>query len=94
MIPLTHDERIALIHRPFFITTFGTSYPHGGCIVGDSFPQGREGEALLHEGEVGAPVTCDYILDDHGRRFLVGEGIIITSVKSLHPGLDFVYQRR
>lgn len=34
---MTHEERLALIHRPFFITTFTTSYPHGGVAVTDNF---------------------------------------------------------
>lgn len=34
---MTHDERTELIHRPFFITYFGTSYPWGGVAVADTF---------------------------------------------------------
>lgn len=34
---MTHEERLELIHRPFFITYIGPSYPWGGCAVADNF---------------------------------------------------------
>jgi hypothetical protein len=34
---VTHEERLALIHRPFFITYMGCSYPWGGTAVKDNF---------------------------------------------------------
>lgn len=34
---MTHEQRQELIHRPFFITYFGTSYPWGGVAVSDQF---------------------------------------------------------
>lgn len=34
---MTHEERLRLIHRPFFLTTFAPSYPHGGTAVTDTF---------------------------------------------------------
>ncbi len=67
---MTPAERLELIHRPFFITYIGHSYPHGGCIVGDSFPKGREGADMLHDGDVDPfPIEADYVLI-HGKRFL------------------------
>ncbi len=41
---MTHDERLTLIYRPFFITTFTTPYPWGGAALTDNFfdPEGRE----------------------------------------------------
>lgn len=36
-IPLTHEQRQELIHRPFFITYMGSSYPWGGVAVADNF---------------------------------------------------------
>lgn len=34
---MTHEERMALIMRPFFIERFGPSYPWGGTAVADNF---------------------------------------------------------
>lgn len=31
---MTHEERLALIYRPFFITYMGKSYPWGGVLLG------------------------------------------------------------
>lgn len=35
---LTHEERLAVIYRPFFITYFSSSYPWGGTIIGSAPP--------------------------------------------------------
>lgn len=34
---MTHEERLALIHRPFLIRNVGPSYLHGGTAVADTF---------------------------------------------------------
>jgi hypothetical protein len=34
---LTHEERLELIYRPFFIVNIGSSYPWGGVAVIDHF---------------------------------------------------------
>ncbi len=34
---MTHEERLELIHRPFFIINIGHCYPWGGCAVTDNF---------------------------------------------------------
>lgn len=47
--PLTAEERQELIHRPFFITYMGVSYPWSGTIVTNNFR--RSVEDLLEEAE-------------------------------------------
>lgn len=39
---MTHEERLELIHRPFFIINMGPSYPHGGTAVADNFYSNNE----------------------------------------------------
>jgi hypothetical protein len=34
---ISPEDRLALIHRPFFIRTLPISYPFGGCVVADTF---------------------------------------------------------
>lgn len=66
---MTPTERLALIYRPFVVTTHAGSR-WGGCIVGDSMATGREGENLLHGQEVAEfAITRDYTIID-GRRYL------------------------
>lgn len=67
---MTHEERLVLIHRPFAILTHGCTARWAGCIVGDTFPKGREGEALLHTRDVDPfPVERDYALGTDGKRY-------------------------
>lgn len=39
---MTHEERLALINRPFPITTFGSCYPWSGVVIGDQFQSGLD----------------------------------------------------
>lgn len=49
--PLNHEQRLALINRPFFIVTMNRSYTWAGLILGDRFPRGRDGLALLYDDD-------------------------------------------
>lgn len=60
---MTHDERLALINRPFWIRNLSPSYPWSGTIVGDRFPRGRSGEELLYDDDAITRLTVVSALD-------------------------------
>lgn len=55
---MTHEERIEIIMRPFFITRFGPSYLWSGTIIGDNFPVVPDEETIYS----GAAETLPNIL--------------------------------
>ena len=90
---MTPEERHLLIHRPFAIRYIGGAQ-WAGCIVGDSFPKGREGENLLHDAEVDSmPVVRDYVISDRdgergyhlnaGKRYVLA-GQVRWPTKAIH----------
>jgi hypothetical protein len=61
---VTHEERLALIHRPYFLTTFSTPYPWGGCNIGGG--SGADEDYVIVAGKrvwLRAPQNTDRELD-------------------------------
>ncbi len=81
---MTHEDRLALIHRPFFITHIGRSYNWAGAAAGDTF-YATDGEKASR-----LPVCVDGWAArpsrrlDYSEKGTEGGGVLYISIKQVN----------